>query len=143
MSKPLFENVGKDIKSFAQSVAAWIYGMHILLGIVIFFLGCASQQPVFIIITCALAIGIIVFGRLTSKALVILLYAYGEMAERLISIDCKLSDSKQATKKVPIKKVDDTTSPKRTAPWRCAFCDFENPADVKYCRSCNREDIDA
>lgn len=97
MNNQLFKNVGTDIKSFAQIAYRVIWGLHIVLGSVFLLLGCFeaadSGKGIFALLGILISGAIIGFGYILSRLSVMLLYAYGEMAERLISIDKKLSET--------------------------------------------------
>lgn len=100
MSKWLFSNVGRDIKVIAKVIANWILGLHILLGIVFIICGCAllSEGLTIGLVGFLIAVGLFISGYHTSKLAVMLLYAYGEITDRLISIDSKVSDNPKSAK---------------------------------------------
>lgn len=147
MSKELFNNVGSDIKTIAKVIANWILALHILLGIIIIICGCALLSEGLAIggVGFLIGFGIFGFGYIMSRLAVMLLYAYGEMTVRLISIDSKISNSYRSVKPEKInvkadKKSEDNT-PRRTSPWECQFCGYQNPIEAKFCKSCGTEDI--
>lgn len=98
MNKELFSNVGSDIKAIAKVIANWILALHILLGIVIIICGCAllSQELAIGWVGFLIAFGLFGFGYIVSRLAVMLLYAYGEMTDRLISIDSKMPNSSKS-----------------------------------------------
>ena len=143
MNNELFNNVGKNIKSIAKAIANIILALHILLGAVLVIAGLALNEPITFLVALLMALVLIGFGYGLSKLTVMLLYAYGEIAYRLISIDLKLSDDSKTVNSDKItaeKKIEDNT-PCRTDPWKCQFCGYQNPADAKFCESCGTEDI--
>lgn len=144
MRQELFNNVGSDIKTIAKAIANWILGLHILLGIVIIICGCAFLSQGFVIgwVGFLIAFGLFGFGYILSRLSVMLLYAYGEITDRLISIDSKMPNSSKPDKtndKAEDKSKNDP--PRRTGPWECQFCGHQNPADTRFCKSCGIEDI--
>lgn len=147
MSKELFNNVGSDIKTIAKVIANWILVLHILLGIVIIICGCAllSEELAIGWVGFLIGLGIFGFGYIMSRLAVMLLYAYGEMTDRLISIDSKMSNSYKSKKpeqiKVKVEQASENTRVCRTSPWECPFCGNQNPNDARFCKSCGTEDI--
>ncbi|MBQ7857228.1 MAG: hypothetical protein IJ351_01160 [Oscillospiraceae bacterium] len=169
MSNQLFKNVGTYIKSFARTAYWVIWGLHIVLGIVFLLLGffeaADSGKDIFGLLGILISGAIIGFGYILTRLSGMLLYAYGEMAERLISIDKKLSeitpqpaDKKlsETTSRPADKKLSETTSrpapnrsvptppsnkPTRTTPWKCQNCEHTNPASARWCESCGTFDI--
>ena len=147
MSKELFNNVGSDIKTIAKVIANWILALHILLGIVIIICGCAllSEELAIGWVGFLIGFGIFGFGYIMSRLAVMLLYAYGEMTDRLISIDSKLSNSSKPKRneqiKVKVEKNPEADTVHRASSWECPFCGHQNPNDAKFCKSCGTEDI--
>lgn len=147
MSKELFNNVGSDIKTIAKVIANWILVLHILLGSVIIICGCVllSEELAIGWVGFLIGFGIFGFGYIISKLTVILLYAYGEMTDRLISIDSKMSNFSKSKKteqiKIKVEQTPETTRIHRTSPWECPFCGNQNANDARFCKSCGTEDI--
>ena len=145
MSNQLFKNVGTYIKSFARSAYWVIWGLHIVLGIVFLLLGCFeaadSGKDIFGLLGILISGAIIGFGYILTRLSGMLLYAYGEMAERLISIDKKLSET--TSRPAPNRSVPTPPSnkPTRTTPWKCQNCEHTNPASARWCESCGTFDI--
>ena len=141
MKDQLFENVGKDIKTFAKTVSGVILFLHSLLGIVFVAVGCMiaamdSGLGFFVFVGFLIAIAIVAWGYILSRLAVMLMYAYGEMTDRLISIDGKLTEKPK--RPIPVKP---TPGPRRSTPWQCQFCDHQNPPEARWCQSCGTEDI--
>ena len=151
MNTDLFNNVGKYIKNFAKVLSYWILGINIILGAAFIICGCALGANGTDIgwIGVPIGIGTFVLGYLLSKLAVMFLYAYGEMTDRLISIDTKMgkthagnnNGSVPTPNKAPVNKVPVNKVPRRTTPWDCPFCGHQNPTDARYCQSCGLEDI--
>ena len=154
MSKELFENVGRDIKNIAKKIADWIFILHCLAGLVLFLVGCVLvSEGIYTtvgVVAILVAFGVVAFGYAISRLAVILLYGYGEMAYRLISIDQKITGSvtnqdkqnenKRKEKKVKGNQEIDETIKKPA--WECQFCGHKNPEDTRFCKSCGTEDIE-
>lgn len=147
MGKELFKNVGKELKNYATSLFYWILIPYILFGIGIAVGGgiLLADGTDFGAVGFLFGPGLIVFGYIKAKLAVMEKYAYGEIADRLISIDEKLSSGRKASKSdgIPVKveKKQEEPIPRRTAPWECPFCGSENAKDSRYCKSCGTEDI--
>lgn len=147
MSKELFNNVGHDIKTIAKVIANWILALHILFGIVIIICGCVLLSDRLAIGWVGFLIGFGIFGcgYFTSRLSVMILYAYGEITDRLISIDSKTPNSSKPKKteqiKVKVEQAPESTRVRKTSPWECPFCGNQNPSDVSFCKSCGTEDI--
>ena len=121
MSKPLFYNVGKDIKAVAKAEYTRIFAFYILIGIVIILIGCAflSRELSMGWYAFPIAFCVMYYGHLVAKLRIMLVYAYGEMAECLVSIDQKLS-SKNSRKKVnliPDPAPGPAPGPVNSIPW--------------------------
>jgi len=147
MGNELFDNVGKYIKGLAKTIFYWILTPYILFGIAAIICGIALMDAGSGIGAIGLLIGFAIFavGYGVAKLKVAEMYAYGEMADRLISIDSKLSPNRKSHKSnpVPVKieeETDDQT-PHRTTSWECPFCGCENLQDSRFCKSCGTEDI--
>ena len=147
MSKELFKNVGKDLKSFSTALFYWLFVPYLLFGIGIIVCGCIflADGAGYGAIGFLFGPGLITFGYTKAKLLVMEKYAYGEITERLISIDEKFSSGRKTLRAegVPVKveKKREEPIPHRTAPWECPFCGVENAKDSRFCKSCGTEDI--
>lgn len=145
MGKELFENAGKDIKTIAKAIATRIFVMYILVAVGVFVAGCylLSEQSVFGLVLLVAAITVAAYGYAKSRTEVLLLYAYGEMTDRLISIDSKINGNYRAKPKLqksPIPGDEPKACTQRTGPWECPFCGTMNTKESKYCESCHVED---
>lgn len=149
MSKPLFDNVGKELKNIAELVALWVLIGYIGVGLVVAIAGIAYavewDEPGVAVLSVIGAIIIIIFGRIKSRLQVIMLYAKGELVEKTTSIDNKLSKTRgNSTKehnKVAVKRQEDdkgapVVSKNTDGSWECAFCDHSNPAGADWCEEC-------
>ena len=155
MNNDLFDNVGKYLKDLAKGVYTRIFTLYILIGAAIAICGIVlvSNGMGWGILGLFIAAAVIGYGNSAAKLTVAKLYAYGEIADRLITIDSKLSSysstastaSSAENKKAKVKSektqepIDHT--PRRTAPWVCHFCGCTNPSDARFCNSCSTEDI--
>ena len=94
MGKPLFENVGNDLKEMAEIKARWIrikYIMISILTIVLSYIMSTRSDSVLVFIAgFVVAILIFMYGISKADDAVIEIYAYGELVERVMSIEEKL-----------------------------------------------------
>ena len=145
MSKPLFDNVGKEIKEVAEIIARRIMVRYALIGLIVAIVGIALASaegyPLVGIISVVVAIIIVVYGYNKSHLEVMLLYAQGELADRIISIDNKLKGKNSVSvshKEKP--EVEENWTPKvkreKNGSWKCAFCNHKNPAGADWCEEC-------
>ncbi len=153
MEMELFDNVGKSIKEVAKQAANRILATYILLGI-----GCIALG-----VACILEIGSAGFlffipapilwyiGNALATEKVMHLYAYGEIVDRLISIESKLSDNQttstrssepvltSAPPEAPTFSTPSTAT--KSSDWECVFCGHHNPANACYCGSCGIAEV--
>ena len=141
MGKPLFENVGGEMKAYAEAIARSIqikYGLAAVASVVVCF-GLDARLGLI-----ALLPAVILFwhGYQQSKLTAMQLYAYGELVERVASIDHKLGGNKQAgqvkPKTVSVSKKSEVpiSARKSDGSWVCPFCDHHNPAGADWCEDC-------
>ena len=148
MEKELFVNVGRDIKAVARSIANWILALYVLVGFVLVACGVAllCERMWYGVIGIFLAVGVVGFGYTKSKLEVMRLYAYGEIADRIISIDQTLSQKQgkpqPGSVKVNPQKKEEGKKPARKTAWECSFCGHGNPPDARFCESCGTEDVE-
>lgn len=147
MAKELFSNVGKDIKNIARTTASWTLAWYVFIGLIIVVCGCVLLAEGLTLgwVSFLIALGIIAYGYSKSRLEVMRLFAYGEIADRLISLDSKISGNPPTTKGngifVKPEKKAEYESLRRTSPWECQFCGHQNPAETRFCKSCGTEDI--
>lgn len=154
MSKPLFENVGRDLKTIAKAIYRETMIGYILvslasLGLSICMGTILDSEGALVLIGVLLAIGIAVFGHFKAKLAVMKLYAYGELVDRVISIEESISRKTGGGKSVPKEKPKvtpvsvkiDTPVTKRNADgsWVCPFCDHLNRPGADWCEECGVE----
>ena len=147
MSKELFDNAGRDIKAMCRAIAREILWPYIFFSILIILGSCFALYQGITLgwFGFLIAIGVFQTGYAKSRRTVMLLYAYGEITDHVISIDRKLAncnsgpDSPVSPEK--IKKVEPQRRVYRTASWECQFCGHLNQASSKYCEACGTEDI--
>ena len=142
MKNALFKNVGKDIKDVAEAEANSILAKYVLIGIVIVLCGFALIAEGYAIgcVGFIIALVVIIYGYRVSRLAVMFLYAYGEIADRLISLDTKTANNRKLPKsptEVPV-----TPKKKDRQDWECQFCGHKNSAGAMFCESCNIENID-
>ena len=138
----MFENVGKEIKRLAEKYVISAMVPFVIIAIAVF----AVLAYMGYALVGLLAAVIIVLVKYSSvKREVILLYGYGELIDRVQSIEEHIVPSKgnnqKVIKKVPVKIDIDVPKTKRNAngTWNCVFCEEENEADAKWCKNCNIE----
>lgn len=146
MSKPLFDNVGKEIKEIAEVIARRIMIRYFFIALIVAIAGIAIASgegyPLIGIISVVIAIIIGVCGYDKSRWEVMEFYALGEIADRIISIDKKMKGKKPVP--IPIdEKPDDVVENwtlkikrKKDGSWECPFCDHKNPAGADWCEEC-------
>lgn len=148
MSKPLFDNVGQDIKAYAN-------GMYLttMLGYIISALGiCAlffALLEDLVALGIIIAIGLVIVGHMKAKLSVMKLYACGELVDRVMNIEKNICSSKSKNGKhvIPVPCDDSPIKPdildlpitdrNSDGTWNCMFCDFRNSADARYCKKCD------
>ena len=141
------ESASDMIKKFAKAIAFLIFAYSILLslGIVLVPLVLQWEETIVYLISVVAAVCISSFGYVLSRIVLSFLFAYGEITERIISIDNKLSPLKGQSKNNKgideIKNVPSGATPRRTGPWTCSFCGNSNSVADAYCKACGTEDI--
>lgn len=152
MRKPLFENAGKDLKTISKAIYLETMIRYILislaaLGLFICIGIMADSEGFAVCIGMLLAGGIAVSGHFKAKLAVIELYAYGELVDRVISIEESVSRKtggsgkaaeKEKPKVTPVPVKFDTPVTKRNADgsWVCPFCDHRNRPGADWCEEC-------
>lgn len=95
MSKPLFYNVGGEIKLLAESKAFSIKFCYGLLAVMIVALGILfgieSDMPMLVFVALCIAGVVFYYGYTKAQMTVLELYAYGELVEKVVSIENQLS----------------------------------------------------
>ena len=151
MPKDLFENAGKEIKTIAKAIATRILVMYALAAVGVAVAGCylLSEQSVFGLLLIVAAIAVIAYGYSKSRTEVLLLYAYGEITDRLISIESNINGKHNPNPKrhipnpkppIPTPSVEESHI--HTGPWECPFCGNRNGKESNYCESCGMEDTE-
>lgn len=148
MSK-LFDNVGKDLKKLAEGMAALILIVFCIIGLLVMIGGGILAYEYDIPVIIAIILGAIFFGigYIVSKLSAIRLYAFGELVERVCSLEEKVvGTSKETNKKNGKNNADATITEKRTkkaslahVAWVCPFCDHMNPPGAPSCQECGAE----
>ena len=140
MSKELFVNVGKDIKSVAKTIANWILGFHVVLACVFASVACIMLSEDISIgwVGFLIALLLIISGYALSRMTVMFMYAYGEITDRLISIDSKMNCSSRTPNADKTKSDENPVAKAPTQPtaWKCSLCGHTNPADARFCEEC-------
>lgn len=150
MGKPLFENVGKDLKSIANTIYLSTMIGYVLVSLGLFVGGCIllSSEGAIGWLGVLFSIGLVVSGHFKAKLAVIELYAYGELVDRVISIESIVSKKSKSDssksggmgrKVTPVRAEYETPATKREADgsWTCLFCDHVNRPGTNCCEECN------
>ena len=151
MSKPLFDNVGRDMKEYATGLYTTSmrgYGLTALV-VGIASLALLGEMPMFGILGVIIAVAVVVVGHYKAKLSVMKLYAYGELVDRVMHIENNLYGSKSNNRK-PVSPMPHNESPVKPVlvdlpitdrnpdgTWTCMFCDYKNPVDAKACKKCD------
>ena len=148
MSKPLFDNVGRELKIIAETIARWIIAGFVIVALLITIAGIATSVELdsgwYAFISIAISIFLVVYGCIKARLQVIKLYAYGDLVEKVTSIDSKVRNkTKNIAVPVPVKdksEEDSHDAPKvernQDGTWVCLYCDHKNHADAKWCVKC-------
>jgi len=147
MSKPLFDDVGQELKEIAAATARRITVMYALLAIAVlaggFMLSEEMGAMMWGVLGIIAAICVFVHGYNKAHLEVIQLYAYGELVHRVTSLEAKLVGKKATTKKAKsfVSAKEGTPLAKRSkdGSWQCAYCDHRNPAGADWCEECGVE----
>ena len=93
MNNPLFRNVGKELKEMAEAKAKWIRIKYALISVLLIVAGYSFVtrfESVFVSLICfGAAILVFMYGNNVALESVIETYAYGELVERVTSIEEK------------------------------------------------------
>ena len=147
MSKPLFDDVGQELKEIAEATARRITVTYALLGIALlaagFYLSNEMGEPICVAIGAIAAVWAFLHGYNKAHLEVIQLYAYGELVHCVTSLENKLVGKKPAPhkKKVAVAREDGTPLMKKNknGSWQCPYCDHHNPAGADWCEGCGVE----
>ena len=146
MSEPLFDNVGKNLKQLATVLAGIIKGIFYVLGFIHVVLGIVCLASGFedgVLFAWALGAMVVaaiwfVVGHYLSRLIVMGLYGYGEIVERIVSIEQKVAGDVKSPAPKPTPNPKPNVKP-ATTPWVCPFCDQLNSAGTIQCKKCNAE----
>lgn len=150
MGKPLFENVGRDLKTLSNGIYMYTMVGYGLAAFAVCAGSCAllNEYTTIGILGLLVGIGIAVIGHFKAKLSVIKLYAYGELVDRVIAIDGYMSgtgksEGKGKRKVTPVSVKVDTPATKRDSDgsWTCVFCDHKNRAGADWCENCGVEAV--
>lgn len=151
----IYGDVGSEIKSIAEGIARRGAICAVLLGVVI---GIASLALIefnawLTILDIVLGVILAVTGIQQARIKAITLYAYGEMVQRIVSLEEKAQETRKkpvdkkkkepANRKSPENAQEEAEIPEpkmlAKAPWTCPFCEHKNPAGTGYCEKCGCE----
>lgn len=148
MGKPLFDNVGGELKNLAEMVARRITLYYGLVGVIIAIIGVAvavETEGWVAFVAIILAAAVAFYGYNKAHLQVITLYAYGELVERVSSVDQKLGKDNFSAKVRGVSVKQEHTTPlvekERDGSWICPFCEHKNPSGVDWCEECGVEGV--
>ena len=129
----MYSNAGKSIKSYVSVMVAIGYVISIILGFAILGFGAEYESAGIVI----LGIVVSVVGCVIAWLSGLMLYAYGEIADRLISIDEKISSNNLTVEESAL-----NTTPETQGDFQSKNCDRKKetgniPADSWKC-TCGR-----
>ena len=132
----MYKNVGGELKFWAKTLVVISAIPAMLLGIIIFFYGMSVGEGVGALL-CIAGVVVGVVGFIFARFLGILLYSFGELVERTVSIDNRLADSmdskiceNQQVHTPPVQKING-------AAWVCPICGHQNNAGALFCGKCS------
>ena len=135
-----FHDVGKEIKRWVKFLVVVQVAPYVLTGYIVFAYLEVRGGGVLGLIPAAL---IIALGYFFARLGRIKLYAFGEIVDRVCSIEEHIRTDKHC-----VKTTDKVTSAALSAddikhhqnmPWRCLFCEYENPPEAAYCKKCGTQ----
>lgn len=149
MSKPLFQNAGQDLKTISKGIYFRTIIGYVVVALALFVCGCIylDSGETFGWLGLILGVAAVIYGHFVAKLAVIKLYAFGELVDRVISIEGSISRktgkgvNKEKPKVMPVPVKIDTPATKRDADgsWACPFCDHINPPGADWCEECGVE----
>lgn len=127
----MYSNAGKSIKSYVKVVVSIAICICILLGILVI----AITEDFLGVLLGLLIAGV---GSFMAWLSGLVLYAFGDIAERVANIDEKLSGNVQSADVQ--KGTDDQAAAidwEKEPQWECYNCGTSNPMQRAYCLKCN------
>ena len=139
----MYENAGKSIKGVVSIIVKIGYALSIISAVLVVILGLTAGHFGALLLSLVVAAIVGGLGCLCAWLSGLWLYAYGEITDRLISIDEQLSN---------IKSVAGADTPTATAPKQvtpnyakasvstfCTACGARNNPSARYCVACSAE----
>lgn len=137
----MYSEVGKKIKVLAKVIVIIMTIPSVLLGIGIFVW--LAQFEELAAVGFFIGIGVIALGYFFAWLSRILLYAYGELVDKTVSIESYLAGRKPVMEKpvktVPVKEKDVNLVVPRNpdGSWDCPFRNTRNAPDAVCCKQCH------
>ena len=146
----LFKNAGKELKTIAELIAIVMIIVYMLVALAVGVAGIwyAVEEGMsgVAVLSIIAAIIIAMVGWIKSRLKVIELYAYGELVEKVVSIDKRMGgtgasnpnddrDNKEPNDNDIISAVKRNLD----GTWHCMFCNYKNPAEAKWCKKCSNQ----
>lgn len=137
----MYPEVGKKIKTLAKVAVIILTIPSALLGIGIF--AWFAQSEGMAAVGFFIGIGVIALGYFSAWLNGILLYAYGELVDKISSIESYLTGRKpvmgKTVKTAPVngKNVNLVVPRNPDGSWDCPFCNTRNAPDAVCCQQCH------
>lgn len=143
------ECASRVVKTFAKMLHNLILSVSLFLSLGLLGTGIALSSDIQLAWLIGLCVSVLtfLFGLAVSRVVLSFLFAYGEITDRLIAIDTKLSDKQTSSKgdklhnkpRKNMNPISEYTVAQRTSPWECPFCGYKNSCSDTFCKSCGTE----
>ncbi|MBE6942240.1 MAG: hypothetical protein E7455_08170 [Ruminococcaceae bacterium] len=130
----MYPDCGKSIKKLVSIVVKIGYAVSILWAVIILIAGIAADNVGVFVLTLFLAGVVGALGCFASWCSGLWLYAYGEITDRIINIDEKMTAENLPEEKKPL-----FATPVSQRGCYCETCGAKNAAGARYCVACSAE----
>lgn len=141
----MYKNVGKELKGWAKFLVILLTIPYVIIGVIsIAYFSSEDQGGLGVLV----AIMIVIVGYFLARMGAILLYAFGEIVDRVSSIENRVcgnvethSTKKKEAKQNNIKSVEknvELPAVERNSDgtWKCVFCGHNNLSGAAWCEEC-------
>ena len=134
----MYQNAGRSIKSVVSVLVTVGYTLSIIGALVIMIIGAVNGEENAGIVVLSMIGAIIVggLGCLSTWLSGLWLYAYGEITDRLISIDERLADLDESADQEDEPWSDKVEEDHSTRVQYCPQCGARNDANSLFCSTC-------
>ena len=134
----MYKNAGREIKDWVQIFVVIATLPSLLLGI-LFMIALAQQDA--LIFGIMIAVIVTAIGYWIARFSGLIVYAYGEIADRILQIDERLASQsakaeQENSEENQMSKEDDVQQPV-SEKWACEVCGQTNSSKSKWCARCN------